>query len=360
MKLFFIAGADSIHSKKWIQYFIRRGHEVHWVSFQPFEEDMEGRVFSYVPQGSIFSRLLQTRRIVQRVKPDILHAHYAGLNGLIGALCGFHPFILTAWGSDVLISGRSWWKRPLIRHALRTADLMTCDAVHMKKAIMKFGVPADKIHLIYFGIDTKRFCPGAKDVQLANQLGIENRQMVISMRNLEPVYDIQTIIRAIPFVIRRYPDTMFLFGGRGSERDALKKLVSDLHVEPYVKFLGWIANNQLPRYLRLAAVSLSTALSDGGIAGATAEAMACGVPAVVTDSAENSLWIQDGQDGFVVPVKSPKLLAEKIITLLQSPELRERFGERGRAIILQRNDYETEMSRMEHLYARFAKKHGAH
>lgn len=358
MKLLFIASADSIHSKKWVQYFAKHGHQVHWVSFMPFTEDIEGNVVYYYVQGFILFRLLQTRRIVQSVKPDVLHAHYAGLNGTVGALCGFHPFVLTAWGSDVLISGKSWWKRPFIQYALRVADLVTCDALHMRKAIMNFGVRADKIQLIYFGIDTKRFCPGERDVVFAEHLGIGERQAVISMRNFEPVYDIGTLIRAIPFVAGKCPSAIFLLGGRGSEIGMLKKLIQDLGVERHVKFLGWIVNEDLPKYLRLADISVSTALSDGGISGTTAEAMACGIPAVVTDSGENSAWIQDGRDGCIVPVKNPQLLAQKIITLLQSPELRKQFGERGRAIIAQRNDYEAEMKKMEHSYAEIANTHG--
>lgn len=358
MKLLFIASADSIHSKKWVQYFAKRGHHVHWVSFMPFQENIEGSVSYYFVRGSMPSRLLQTRRIVQRVKPDILHAHYAGLNGTVGALCGFHPFVLTAWGSDVLISGKSWWKRPFIQYALRVADLVTCDALHMKKAIMNFGVSASKIQLIYFGIDTKRFCPGERDATFAEHLEIGDRSVVISMRNFEPVYDIGTLIRAIPFVAGKCPGTLFLLGGKGSEIGMLKKLIQDLGVERHVKFLGWIVNEDLPKYLRLADISVSTALSDGGISGTTAEAMACGIPAVVTDSGENSAWIQDGRDGCIVPVKNPRLLAQKIITLLQSPELRKQFGERGRAIIAQRNDYEAEMKKMEHCYAEIANTHG--
>lgn len=298
-------------------------------------------------------------RIVRNVKPDILHSHYAGLNGFAGALCWFHPYVLTAWGSDVLIAGKSWWKRPLIWYALRQADLVTCDAEHMKQAIMKFGVPAEKIRVIYFGIDTKRFCPGNKDEALASRLGIEGKLAVLSMRNFEPVYDIGTLVRAIPVVVRACPNAMFLLGGRGSERPALERLVAELQVSAWVKFLGWISNDEIPAYLRLSAVSVSTALSDGGIAGTTAEAMACGVPVVVTDSGENSLWLEDGRDGFLVPVKNPAILAEKIIALLQSVDLRERFGERGRAIIQQRNDYETEMAKMERMYQHIAQRHGA-
>jgi len=82
--------------------------------------------------------------------------------------------------------------------------------------------------------------------------------------------------------------------------------------------------------------------------------MACGLPAIVTDSAENRAWVENGTGGFVVPVGSPEALAEKILYLAERPEERSRFGVHNRRVIEERNNYYVEMQKMERLYATVA------
>jgi glycosyltransferase involved in cell wall biosynthesis len=112
-------------------------------------------------------------------------------------------------------------------------------------------------------------------------------------------------------------------------------------------FTGRYANAELPGMLRSAQVYVSTALSDAGISASTAEAMACGVPVVVTNTGENDKWIHDGQTGFLVPARASTALADRIITLLCDPALRAKIGDEGRSVITTRNNYECEMEKME-------------
>src|SRR5207302_9379094 len=115
VRLCFVATAGSIHSYRWVKYFAGRGHRVDWISFSPlaFEPLPEVRfhhlTFGDVAGGDAASVLRGTRavrRLLHRIEPDLLHAHYVGLNGVVAALTRFHPLVLTAWGSDVLGPGR--------------------------------------------------------------------------------------------------------------------------------------------------------------------------------------------------------------------------------------------------------------
>ena len=78
--------------------------------------------------------------------------------------------------------------------------------------------------------------------------------------------------------------------------------------------------------------------------------MACGLPVVITDFGDNSKWVEDGVNGFVVPLKDPKALAEKIIYLLKNEDERMKFGGRNRKIVEERSNYYTEMKKMEKIY----------
>jgi glycosyltransferase involved in cell wall biosynthesis len=154
----------------------------------------------------------------------------------------------------------------------------------------------------------------------------------------------------VPAVLKEIPETKFVVAGKGSEEARLNYLAKSLGVLNSVRFIGHVPNEELPHYLNTMDVYVSTALSDAGIAASTAEAMACGLPVVVTDVADNRAWVQDGVNGFVVPVKDPKLLAERIVYLLRNVEMGKEFGRAGRTVIEERNDYYVEMEKMRAIY----------
>jgi glycosyltransferase involved in cell wall biosynthesis len=111
-----------------------------------------------------------------------------------------------------------------------------------------------------------------------------------------------------------------------------------------------VSNDELPQYLRLADVYVSTSLSDAGIAASTAEAMAVGLPVVTTNTGENEKWITNETNGYLIPVKNPQILAEKIIHLLKQENSKPLFAKNNRERIEERNNYYKEMAKMENMY----------
>jgi len=365
------AKKEDVFALRWAKYFAEKGHDVRLISYsQPdWSDDELGKMKIYVLEkkfpemkswlfNAVFNFpliMLRVRKLIREINPDILHAQCVTSYGTIGAFTGFHPFLLTAYGSDILINPL---KNKLIgiatRYVLKKADLITCDAQHVKDAMIKFGVKPERVRIINFGIDAKQFSPKSKNKQLKADLGIKNEMVVMSLRKLEPIYDIMTLVESIPLVLRKVPETKFIIVGSGSEEKGLKERAKELKIEERVKFVGWVKNDTISNHLSVADVYVSTALSDAGIASSTAEAMACGVPAVVTDIGENRKWIQNGKSGFVVPIKEPAMLAEKIIYLLKNKNKREEFGRRGREIVEKKNSYRNEMLKMEKIYNEFA------
>lgn len=362
MKLCFLAGTDSIHSQRWIRYFANKGHEIHWISLTS-ESGTDIKNVKLYRLKKTSSKLLnlpnviQVKKLIKKINPDILHAHYAKKNGIIGALSGFHPFLLTTWGSDVLIAPKkSTILKWLVKFALNKADLITCDAEHMREAMIKLGVNSSKIQIVYFGIDTEKFSSGPKDENLIQKLKIKNSPVVISSRNLEPIYNLETLIKAIPLVLKEVSETKFIIIGKGSEEEKLKNLAKDLKVTENIRFVGFIPNEEMLKYLRTADIYVSTSLSDAGLSSCTAEAMACGLPVIITDTGENEKWVKDDQGGYLVPTKNLKALAQKIINLIKNENLRKEFSKTSRKVIGERNDYYKEMAKMEKIYLDFGNK----
>jgi len=360
MRICYFADAISIHTQRWVKYFADKGHEVHLISTVPLGDGNIGNTELYVlnkfrPQIRIISFLInllsaafQVRKLIKKIKPDILHAHYITECGFLGALSGFHPFVLTAWGSDVLVdTANSRIYRYFVEFALKRADLITTEGENAIEEMIRLRGDPDKINLILFGVDTKKFSP--KDRSLDEEHRAFDSPTVISTRNLAPIYDLETLIRSVPSMLEQIPEVKFIIAGNGTQENYLKDLAKSLNVLDSITFVGHIPHEELPHHLRTANVYVSTSLSDT-ISGSLMEAMACELAPVVTNVGDNKKWIANGENGFIIPVKRPDLLAEKIIYLLNNEELRQKMGRANRQLIEERADYKKEMDKMEQLY----------
>jgi len=293
-------------------------------------------------------RVRRFRQIIHETRSDLLHVHYVDDAAVAAVATDFRPLVVTAWGSDVLLRPRLL--RGMIRYVLRRADLITCDAEHMQRALVGQGAEPERVRIVGFGTDTEQFRPRPNDPTPTGSSDRVRPVIVISLRTLKPIYDIETLITAAPTILRRFPQVIFRIAGAGPCREALQSQAVRLGVAANVQFLGQVAPEHLPRVLADADLYVSTALADGGIAASTSEAMACGLPVVITDVADNRRWVNDGVNGLLIPGRDPAALADRILRLVQDPEECQSLGEAARRTIVERNDWATEMGKMEKLY----------
>ncbi len=362
MKICYIADAPSIHTRKWMQYFTDKGHEVHLISYIPLKNGDIGKAklhrlkgFPLQVRGASFAinlvmYAIQVRKLIKKINPDILHAHYITDNGLLGMISGFHPLVLSAWGSDILIDPKRFpLLAPLIKYTLKKADLITSDGNNTIEEIKRSYKRSGKYEVIIPGVDSHKFTPERRDEGLRQKLGVDDSSLIVSTRFLRPIYDLETLIRAIPLVLRTIPEAKFIIIGEGEQKEYLEEMARSLHVLDSIIFLGNVPHEELPHYLATADIYVSTSLSDT-IAISTLEAMACGPAPVVTDVGDIRKWVQNGENGFVIPVQRPDLLAERVVYLIKNKELRQKMAEINCQLIEQRADYEKEMARAEKLY----------
>lgn len=361
MKICYLADAGSIHTHRWVKYFASRGHEVHLISPTLLGDGDVGRAQLHVLRRfplqvriisfpiNLLLSIIQIKQLIRRIKPDILHAHFISDCGFWGALTGVHPLVLSAWGSDVLVQpNKSRILRYFVRYALKRADLVTTEGENAIREMISLGADPTKLKLVFHGVDIRKFRPKKEHRVL-------NSPVVISNRNLKPIYDVETLIKSIPVVLEQMPEVKFIIAGDGLQKDYLRDLAESLNVLDSITFMGWVPHDQLPDYLAAADVYVSTSLSDT-VSISSLEAMACGLAPVVTDVGDILRWIEDGKTGFVIPVKSPDLLAEKVIYLLKNEELRRKMGKANRRLIEEEANYEKEMVRMGKLYQELIKR----
>jgi glycosyltransferase involved in cell wall biosynthesis len=355
VKICYLANAASIHTVRWVKYFASKGHEVHLISPGASGENAVESVKLHLLPMSRYPILrghpIRIRRLLKKIEPDILHAHYIVGYGLWGALSGLHPFILTAWGSDVLVTPKkSSIIKAEVKFALRRADLITCGAEHVRRSLIELGAELEKISFVYWGIDTQKFYPRQRSAKIQEELGVSDSPTVISLSSLEPLYDIESLIASVPLVLKEIPEAKFVIAGKGSQEMKLKELAKSLGVSASLRFVGWIPHDQVPEYIACGDVYVSTFLSSGGLSQGTAEAMACGLPVILTDFGDNRKWVQDGVNGYIIPLRTPEVLASKIIYLIRNKNIREKFGQINKQIIEERDNWQKEMEKMEKLY----------
>jgi glycosyltransferase involved in cell wall biosynthesis len=350
MKLCFLGDAGSIHTQRWVNFFAKRGHEVHLISHSAtsLPNIKLHLIYSHpwvISIPNILISALQTKWIIKKIKPDIVHAHYVTDYGLYGAFSDIHPLVITAWGSDILISpNNSKINTYIVRYALKRADLITCDSEMVMKTAALYCDTPKKIFVIQWGVNLNSFKRFNSHLKKSNKT-------ILSTRNFKPIYNIDTIIESVPYVINIFPETNFILkNGYGYLESQLRELAKQLNVLQNIKIINELVEyNEMPKFLNDADIFVSVPSSDSSSI-SLMEAMACGLPVVVSDLPANREWIKDGWNGYIVPVRDPEALAGALIKLLENKEQRELFGKRNQEIIIERADHEKHMLRMEELY----------
>lgn len=156
-----LGDATSPHVQRWAREMLQRGYRVSLITARPASIDgVTVRAIRPVHRSlDWLFRVRETRRHVAELAPDLLHAHYVTSYGYLAARCGKHPLVMTAWGSDLLVTpGKSAWMRWLTGWILRQADLITGDSASLMSAVADFRPPgaAEEIH---WGVELQRFHP---------------------------------------------------------------------------------------------------------------------------------------------------------------------------------------------------------
>lgn len=255
------------------------------------------------------------KKLIQEIKPDILHAHYITSYGLLGMLSQYRPFIVSVWGSDLYADvQKSFLYRRIIKEVLKKADLVTVMAKHMIPRIEELGVDESRIMKVTLGIDTEKF-------NINNRKSDNGKTVVLSNRVFEREQNVEFMIGSLPGVIKTINNFEVHFYGDGSRKATCTDMVKALGIEKYTIFHGYVAYDRMPDCYREADIYVSTSISDGDHV-SLMEAMACGLFPVVSDIPANREWIEDGKNGFLVPLDNPALLAQRIVEAIENRQTR--------------------------------------
>jgi glycosyltransferase involved in cell wall biosynthesis len=363
MKLFLLADPNSSHTIKWARSLAKKGVDIlifglGRAATSAYDGYHNIRVVSLGQSVSrdeaAFGKLRylgavrEVKKLIRQFMPDIVHAHYATSYGLIGALSGFHPFVLSVWGSDVFsFPTRSVLHRMLFRHNLRRADQILSTSHVMALETAKYT--AKPIEVTPFGIDLAAFAPLAPQ----DSLFAEGDIVIGTVKAMDEKYGIEYLIRAFDVVRRRHPalPLKLLLVGGGPLQARMEALARELGLGGCAVFAGQVAYDEVPRYQNMLSISVSVSVVSESFGVAVIEAGACEKPVVVSNMGGLPEVVENEVTGIVVPPRDVAATAAAIERLVCDAALRARMGRAGRKRVRRLYDWQDNVARMMDIYA---------
>ena len=211
-------------------------------------------------------------------------------------------------------------ERPIPRVYHRAAFHAISDST--RADLVARGVPADRIHVIYPGVDTGHLTPDPSAVRTPVPT-------FLYVGRLKRYKGVETAIRAVALARRQGTELVLEIAGQGDDRPRLERLVAELDLGSGVRFLGFVAEEDKRALLRRSWATVFPSPKEGwGIT--NVEAAACGTPAVASDSPGLRESVRHEETGLLVPVDDPAALAAALQRLARDPALVARLGRGGR------------------------------
>ncbi|HMP74724.1 MAG TPA: glycosyltransferase [Kiritimatiellia bacterium] len=279
-----------------------------------------------------------------------------------------HIALVHAWDADAAIFGAlaaNWAGIPLItsrrdlgeiygprklllmRWADRRAHAVVVNARAIARSAACRGVAAERIHVIPNILDAVEFDQRASTPH-ASLPELGPGRWIAMVARLDPEKDVQTLLRAVPLVVRQVPESRFLIVGDGRERTSLEQLAARLGILAQVRFAG--EYNEIPALLKRCAAGVLVPNRNEGLSNTILEYMAAGLPVVATECGGNRELVEDGRNGFVVPAGDADAVADRLVRLLRDPQRSHEMGASGRALIAAHHQPDAIAARFAALY----------
>jgi glycosyltransferase involved in cell wall biosynthesis len=277
-------------------------------------------------------------RLIKKERYHIVHTHSskAGVLGRLAAWLAGTPIIVHTLHSLVFhdyqpwLVNRAWWLAKKLCAPV-TDFYISVSEVIAQKAIAAGIAPPDRFRTIYSGMELDWFLNAKFDAEeVKREFGIPSDSPVVGkVARLFPLKGHDQLMDAAPEVVRRVPSVRFFLIGDGILLEQLQERARKYGILENFVFAGLIDRERIPEMISAMDVVVHTSLREG-LARVLPQALAMGKPCVSFDIDGAREVVIDGETGHLVDAFDSKTLADRIVQLLEDPELRQTFGENGR------------------------------
>jgi len=303
-KYLVFGNGDSVHIVKWTKELIKY-FDVYIISSCNIHPEIKAIIppdklfaldLKIKPEGGnikILSRIFKVVRIIRKIRPVYVNAHYITSHGFLAALIRKFTilrFVLihSAWGTDILVTPYKNKKYyAATKFTLRQADIIVSDSDYMTDMIMQFC--SKTVITFPFGVN---FLP---------EINIEEKKegMCFSNRALTSNYNIDQVISFFYKIITTDDEAVLVIANDGDKKESLIKLTETLGIKDKVRFAGFIKGTEQEKYYREAVFYFSVPESDSTSV-SLLEAMAYGCVPIVSDIPANKQWVEHNKNGIIL------------------------------------------------------------
>ena len=339
-----IVGGIARHCNGLARALAHNGHNVHVVTLDfpgaPIYEEINGiKVYrastelghpNFLTWAFLFNHFLEKKLAVvsRKVDFDVVHVHdwLTGFAGISFKHQMQKPLVSTIHGTEIgraqglhnpdslTIDGIEWW-------TTYEANKIIVTSASMKAEIQgHFHLPPEKIEIVPNGIDTKRYNASVDQSAVKGRYGVHpDEKLVLCVGRLVPQKGIEYLIRAVPQIARRYPNSKFIIVGEGWLRGHLEYIARSTGHQWKITFTGWIPDQELVALLNSAdALVVPSIYEPFGIV--ALEGMAAGVPVVASDVGGLAEIVEHEHTGILAYSRSPESIAWAVGRVLSDPD----------------------------------------
>jgi L-malate glycosyltransferase len=358
MRILYFSRDYTPHDHRFLSALAQTQHRVYYLRLECNNQGLEDRpVPTGVEQvgwsdGQAVARLkdgphllAELRKVIARVKPDLIQAGPLQRSAFLVALSGFHPLVSMSWGYDLLRDAKI---NPLwgwaTRYTLHRTDALVGDCDTIRRVAISYGMPPERIVTFPWGVDINHF-----NVPTFQRSDVPTFKL-LSTRAWEPIYGIDIIARAFVQAAKKCPELQLTLLGSGSMAAPIRQILLIGGVYDRVKFAGNVSFVDLPAYYHQPDIYVSASHSDGTSI-SLLEAFACGKPAIVSDIPGNCEWVKAGENGWLFKDGEAEDLASKILTAYGERQNLLSMGMNARQLVEERGDWEKNFPKLEQAYA---------
>ena len=356
MKILYFSLGYSTHDHRFLKAISDHGHEAFFVQLEGNRRQVEDRpVPENVHQVSwkggrepfrwskLPALVLDFRRLIREIKPDLVHAGPIQTCAFIAILSGFRPVLTMSWGFDLMDDvHKGWIWEFATSYTLKRSTFFTSDANVTRDKAVAYGMDPNKTIVFPWGVDLEHFKPDLKPSNIQTFTLFCNRSW-------EPRYGVDVLARAFVKVAYQQENVELILLGGGSQGNIIRNILQKGDVLDRVTFGGQVSQTDLPRWYHMADIYISPSHVDGSSV-SLMEALACGVPCLVSDIPANKEWVFDGKNGWLFRDGHVDDLAEKILTAIKNRGSLQRIGEVARKTAEEKADWKKNSAALMSIY----------
>jgi glycosyltransferase involved in cell wall biosynthesis len=293
--------------------------------------------------------VISLRRVIGEIEPDLIHTGPIQNSAFIAALSGFSPILTMSWGYDLMLEvDRNAWMQWVTRFTLKHSAYFASDATVTRDKAVVFGMDPNCTVVFPWGINLEAFRP--KSLIHRKFKSVNSKSITLFCnRTWESIYGVDVLAKAFVKVANENQNLNLILLGGGSLGARIRQIFINGGVLDRVHFGGQTGQNDLPRWYHMADIYISPSHIDGSSV-SLMEAMACGLPCLVSDIPGNRAWIEEGVNGWLFRDGDANDLAEKISYAIKNRKSFKKLGEAARQTAEEKADWKKNFGKLLEAY----------